>query len=344
MKLIPDPCSLIPSSDPRSLIPDPFHKAFSLVELLVVIGIIAVLAGVLLATFGGSSESARAAQCLSNMKNLANACQTYGMNTGRYPNAGSVEIMKMDDSQGRNRVRAAYKERPGWISWDSAGKYTQEGGVSYSHSANAPIGLYCADLKQSTHALTNGCLWKYVAGNRSTYVCPKHALKMREYKVNWSYLMNSNFGWDTSNGSRSYSENGGGHTVYGSLANADKMLLFAEVPFMGYSSWQPEGTGGSTETDAILQFTASERESGDKGANQSSAGGNETIGANHLIGKNLYAHVAFADGHCEKLRIPYTGNAKKPQVDDGNLKELTTWLCAGKDVSLNGKKYEKLEN
>ena len=54
--------------------------------------------------------------------------------------------------------------------------------------------------------------------------------------------------------------------------------------------------------------------------------------------------VAFADGHCEKLRIPYTGNAKKPQVDDGNLKELTTWLCAGKDVSLNGKKYEKLEN
>lgn len=313
-------------------------KAFSLVELLVVIGIIAVLAGVLLATFGGSSESARAAQCLSNMKNLANACQTYGMNTGRYPNAGSVEIMSMDDSEGRNRVKAKYTERTGWISWDSEGKYP-----SGSHSANGTIGMYCDDLKQSAHALTNGCLWTYVAGNRSTYVCPKHALKMRDARVNWSYLMNANFGWDTSNGSRSYSSSGGGHTGYGTLANADKMLLFAEVPFMGYSSWQPEGNGGTTETDAILQFSTSGLKSGDKGANQPAAG-NETIGANHLIGKNLYAHVAFADGHCEKLRIPYTGNAKKPQVDDGNLKELTTWLCAGKDVSLNGKKYEKLEN
>ena len=112
---------------------------------------------------------------------------------------------------------------------------------------------------------------------------------------------------------------------------------------MGYSSWQPEGNGGSTETDAILQFSTSGLQDGDWGKNQPSSG-NETIGANHMVGKSLYAHVAFADGHCEKLRIPYTGNAKKPQVDDGNLKELTTWLCAGKDVSLNGKKYEKLEN
>ena len=92
-------------------------RAFTLVELLVVIGIIGILSGVLIASFGGSSESARAALCLANMKNLANACQTYGMNTGRYPNAGSVELLEMDDSQGRNRVKAKYTERQGWISW-----------------------------------------------------------------------------------------------------------------------------------------------------------------------------------------------------------------------------------
>ena len=324
---------------PCSLFPVPFHKAFSLVELLVVIGIIAVLAGVLLATFGGGTESARAAQCLANMKNLANACQTYGMNTGRYPNAGSVELLEMDDSEGRNRVKAKYTERQGWISWDSENTYP-----SGSHSQNGVIGLYGnkgGNDTKSAYALTNGCLWKYVSGNRETYVCPKHALKMREYRVNWSYLMNANFGWDTSNGSRSYSPNGGGHKTYGRLNRADRMLLFSEVPFMGYSSWQPEGTGGSTETDAILQFSTSGLEKGDEGASQPA--GSETIGANHMVGKNLFAHVAFADGHCEKLRIPYTGSVKSPKVEDGNLKELTTWLCAGKDVTLNGKKYERAD-
>lgn len=327
------------------------RRGFSLVELLVVIGIIAVLAGVLLATFGGSSESARAAQCLSNMKNLANACQTYGMKTGRYPNAGSVEILELDQSKGRGQVEKKYTERQAWISWDSEGRYP-----SKSHSANGVIGLYCDDEKKAAHALTNGCLWKYVSGSRSTYVCPLHANRSGISKTtekgktggtrnhpHWSYLMNANFGWDTSGGSRSYSSGGGGHTDYGQLVNADKVLLFSEVPFMGFSAWQPEGTSGTTETDAILQFSSTGLKSGDKGANQAAAG-NETIGANHLIGKNLFAHVAFADGHCEKLRIPYTGTAKNPQVNDGNLKELTSWLCAGKDVSLEGKSYEKLEN
>ena len=56
-------------------------KAFSLVELIVVIAIIGILSGVLLSTFGGGTASARAARCLSNMKNLANACQTYGMSS-----------------------------------------------------------------------------------------------------------------------------------------------------------------------------------------------------------------------------------------------------------------------
>jgi prepilin-type N-terminal cleavage/methylation domain-containing protein/prepilin-type processing-associated H-X9-DG protein len=52
-------------------------RAFTLIELLAVIAIIGVLAGIVLAVLGTSRESARIAQCGSNLRQIGVAMQTY---------------------------------------------------------------------------------------------------------------------------------------------------------------------------------------------------------------------------------------------------------------------------
>jgi prepilin-type N-terminal cleavage/methylation domain-containing protein/prepilin-type processing-associated H-X9-DG protein len=53
------------------------HRGFTLIEILVVIAIIMVLAGLLFAVFGRVRENARKTNCASNMKQLFTAVQLY---------------------------------------------------------------------------------------------------------------------------------------------------------------------------------------------------------------------------------------------------------------------------
>jgi len=52
-------------------------RGFSLIELLVVISIVALLVGILLPVLGSARDSARSAQCLSNLRQMGIALQGY---------------------------------------------------------------------------------------------------------------------------------------------------------------------------------------------------------------------------------------------------------------------------
>ena len=311
-------CSLfhVPGSLPKFPVPCSLRPAFTLVELLVVIAIIGILMAVLLPNFFGGRESARAARCLANLKNFGNAVQTYGMSTGYFPRAGSCEVMEIDLSTTTDKSSRKYSEVPGWVSWYSEGMYPGK-----KSGGGTLVGLYSTTRDQYEYALSNGALWPYVARNSQSYICPSH-VKARNAKgksmPHWSYLMSAYFG-----GNSSTTVVGSGRILYRSLEKSDRRLLFCEVPFMGYSSDEPDGAGASTMTDAVLQST-------------------ERIGANHVSGQNLFAHVCYADGHAEKLRIPYSGSIKNPKADDTQLQNLTKWLYNGTDVSFDGKTYKEL--
>jgi prepilin-type N-terminal cleavage/methylation domain-containing protein/prepilin-type processing-associated H-X9-DG protein len=64
------------------------RTGFTLIELLVVIAIIAIIAAILFPVFAQAREKARAATCLSNMKQLGSAVQMYMQDyDGAYPQA-----------------------------------------------------------------------------------------------------------------------------------------------------------------------------------------------------------------------------------------------------------------
>ena len=330
-------------------------KAFTLIELLVVIGIIGVLAGILLTSFSGGTEAARAAKCLSNMRNLAQvtiSCAAKGNHIfgNHFPLAGSRAVMT---PQGEDIV---YLEESGWISWLSkndeygmrggagagGGDSAANGGGGKSHPKNfvalenASAYSSAGNNEDQVFAIENGAIWPSMNGNRDVYVCPEHALAVQKkgLTANWSYVMNAYFGYDWSKGSKAPVTTGDwGKTMSDVDVRPDKRLLFAELPIYGTGAKFDEGgsantatypASGGTECDCVLQYKAYEFQ-------RKWSGTAESIAFNHKSNKKFVAHVVFADGHAEKLQKPRSGGITDEQ--------LTALLCSGKDIGYDGKVY-----
>lgn len=302
-----------------------YRMGFSLVEMLVVIGILAILIAALLPFLGGSRDSAQTAKCQNNMRNLAQAVISYANANGEhgeFPPAGYYRSI----DPGERRVM--YWARRSWIS--------NKGDLRTLNSSQpSPIVGDVAHFTDSEDdcrfAVTNGAIWQAAGASFDVYRCPIHARTYQDtYQrpPGWSYMMNQEFGYneDGRNKLAFY-----GSSVKGLIRVAtgtsgkrkdgearrghDKVLLFAEVQgvdLTGKGGVSLKAVSSGNETDAVLEYTK------------------ETMGFNHKVAKFKFGgNVAFADGHVETIIYP-TGV---------NPRELTRHLCQGYDVPHDGRAY-----
>lgn len=296
-------------------------KAFTLVEMLVVIGILGILIALIAANFGGASESANAAKCMSNMRSLFNAANAIGMECGCYPLAGMCYRESYND-EGESVLTPA----PGWISFDRAVN---------------PVPCYGTGSREDDlHALTNGTrgkFWRASGANSEVYRCPtftKNFVKKRGVQPLFSYAMNagrpyvSGFMSDWTFDYQSFSPGLEGVVHYGSYNRADRMVMFAELPIVESCEYDPLAQRDTC--DGALQFN--KKIGGRQFGNSDIKGRTESIGFVHQDSRKRYfGHVIFADGHVERMVRPPKNGLQEA--------DLTAHICTGNDCAMEANGY-----
>ena len=317
------------------------HAGFTMVEVIVVMGIIAILAAVMMPLLRGSNDSAMTAQCRDNMRNLAQGVLSYAQSNGEegyFPSAGFYRwIWGVDINAGKDKKgELVYAPHVPWIS--NYGNFSDLKSRKTKVIMGDVVSFTDSNEKKIRSVIEHGAIWNAVGTAYEVYRCPVHARNFKKKKgrlPGWSFMMNQEFGYrgDDDDGVRGLFGATFGSNITVSMEkdgtrgskkrtasrSPDKVLLFAEVQGADVEdkkhgiSLKALVSGSNRETDAVLEYA------------------DEDMGFTHPLGKGRYGgNVAFADGHVDTITMP---------TDKSYLKLITRYLCQGYDVPHDGRVY-----
>jgi prepilin-type N-terminal cleavage/methylation domain-containing protein len=274
-------------------------RAFTLIELLIVIVIIALLAGVLVSAFSRIKENGWSAKCRANLKTLYQAALNHENDHGQaIPYAGPYELFSILDGR--------WHKFDAWVNW-----IPKAGTTPSWPNAKSQDGDMLRPTWYGKNAISNiqaGTIWEYTSHHLDAYLCPKFKKVSRDDAVR-SYAMNGFFFFadrDITHSNTSW----WARNIQNHLDDREssRLLFFAEMMpgnasanYCGIpcSTWagrsDDDNNGGHDGSDGAL----------DAKGNVSNPTNSpyESVGFIHRYSGQYRAHTIFLDGHIEAIPL-----------------------------------------
>jgi len=268
------------------------RRGFTLLELLLVIGVIGILLAALTPAISGARESSLSALCTSRLHNLAIHAQNYAMEHDYYP-WGSINPATHDADYVKNDIDTVTLP-------DGAEKWSE-------------FQSFCWDFYKKTGKVNwmSGVMFGPGKGAATVLGCPKCS----NCSDNWDG--NPSTGYNYNVCYLGYVEGDAGKRkfplAYSKIKSPDKVVIFGDG---GYAGGPNKFMRAPMQDKKYDGSSASLRKAG-------------TQAFRHGRGKHRHCNMAFADGHVEKFYTPYKAGGKEGWVDE---KTYSAFISSGNGI------------